>query len=148
MTLTEIADDIAAHADVDAQAALTRMSAETVDVQQDIVSADIKEYLMLTDRWLPIKDAANRVVAPVDSARLAMDALATFETFQITHTVTGGMVLGKLGQILDALITDGLLAAQDKAAVLAMGSRTDPKWPGIDIGKVQDALRARSEGAI
>ena len=148
MTLTEIADDIAAHADVDAQAALTRMSAETVDVQQDIVSADIKEYLMLTDRWLPIKDAANRVVAPVDSARLAMDALATFETFQITHTVTGGMVLGKLGQILDALITDGLLAAQDKAAVLAMGSRTDHKWPGIDIGKVQDALRARSEGAI
>ena len=147
MTLTEIADDIAAHADVDAQAALTRMSAETVDVQQDIVSADIKKYLMLTDHWLPIKDAAN-AATPVDSARLAMDALATFETFQITPQTTGGMVLGKLGQILDALIADGLLAAQDRAAVLAMGSRTDHKWPGIDIGKVQDALRARSEGAI
>ena len=54
---------------------------------------------MLTDRWLPIKDAAN-AATPVDSARLAMDALATFETFQITHPTTGGMVLGKLGQIL------------------------------------------------
>lgn len=75
---------------------------------------------MLTDRWLPIKDAAN-AATPVDSARLAMDALATFETFQITHPTTGGMVLGKLGQILDALITDGLLAAPDKACSAGNG---------------------------
>lgn len=140
-----IADDVAANNGgtvdgADYLVEFARMSAETVGGGTNIETAKIKQYLILMDKWLPIKNSV------ADEAVIAIDALNIFDTFDITNPVTGSTVLTKLTAILDALVTAALISAIDKDAILAMG--VSPKWPGLTPGNVQTAIGRRLKGAI
>lgn len=124
------------------QAAFDVMVDETVTETQDIETVEIKQYLILTDKWLPIK-ASTEIPAQV-----TMDALSVFDSFRLTDPVTGPTVAVKLGQMMDALVSADLINAQDKAVIMSMGEKTADKWPGLKAGEVQTALRWRSEGEI
>ncbi len=121
------------------QAAFDVMATETVSITKDIDTADIKKYLILADKWLPIK---------ISTAHITMDALSVFESFRLTDPVTGQMVLAKLESMMDALITAGLLNVDDKAEIMSMGNKSQPKWSGLKPGHVQNALEYRAGGSV
>lgn len=126
----------------DYETAYNRMSAETVTTDKDIQTADIKKYLILSDKWLGIKSSAD------PSAVVTMDALDIFESFRLTDADTGAAVKAKLESMMDALVTAGLITTTDKAAILAMGSEVKPKWPNLKAGHVQNSLEWRIGGLI
>ena len=142
-TLTDIADDIATHLDADAQAAFARMNAEALPaIDVDLPTSEVKSYLILSGRWLPIKHSTE------PAAEITRDALDAFDSFRCSDPVVGESVKTKLVEILDGLIAANLASVTDKTAVLAMTTKLPPKWPGLTIGKVADAIRLRAEGAI
>jgi len=124
------------------QAAFDVMVAETEAVTKDIDTVEIKKYLILTDKWMGIK------VSTEIAAQVTMDALTVFESFRLTDPATGPMVAAKLESMMDALIAANLIDATDKALIMAMGAALSLRWPNLQAGDVQTALRWRSEGEI
>jgi hypothetical protein len=124
------------------QTAFDVMVAETVSITKDIDTADIKKYLILADKWLPIK------ISTEVAAHITMDALSVFESFRLTDPVTGQMVSAKLESMMDALITAGLLNIDDKTEIMSMGNKSQPKWSGLKPGHVQNALEYRAGGSV
>jgi len=139
---SSIADDVAANGDSDYEAAFARMSAETVNKDANISTADIKAYLIVTGKWLAIKRSTE------DVAEVVRDSLDTFESFQLADPVMGAGYKSALQSQMAALKALGLIDATDEATVLAMGTQTDPKWPGLKPGHVQNAMVWRAEGKI
>jgi hypothetical protein len=123
-----------------AQQAFDRLSVKGKTVSQDIDSSDIKRYLMLIDKWLPIEDAANQVIDPPESARVAVTALNTFDIFQLTDESTGDLVKAKLSAIMDQLILDDLISSDDKTVIMAMGQTFIYDRPWLKIGHVVNAM--------
>lgn len=78
-----------------------------------IKTADIKQYLIMRDLRVAIKNSAS---IPCQTVMLT---LADFETFDCSNP----LILAKLTQVLDELIADGLVpnfVADDKAYVLSL----------------------------
>jgi len=126
----------------DCQTAFDRLSALTIDVDKNIDTKLIKQYLILVDKWLPIKNSAE------PAALITVEALDTFETFDITNAAAGAMIKSKLDSMMDALIADGLIGPDDKTAILSLGKNTELKWPNLKFGHIADALRYRAGGNI
>ena len=104
--------DAAYAAMTDAEAAQA-LNALVVDAKQSISSHDIRKYLMLVDKLLPIETSV------LESATAATRALEIFPAFDMAETA----VETKLIAVLDALITDSLIDATDKAAILSLGDK-------------------------
>jgi hypothetical protein len=104
--------DAAYAAMTDAEAAQA-LNALVVDAKQSISSHDIRKYLMLVDKLLPIESSV------LESATAATRALEIFPAFDMTESA----VETKLIAVLDALITDSLIDATDKAAILSLGDK-------------------------
>ena len=119
--------------------AFNAMKSDIVD--RDIPTAGIKKYLILTDKWLPIKSS------PEMAAVVAMDALSIFDSFNFTDPVTGPAVKMKLGAMMSALISAGLIDETNKATIMAMGSQTRMQ-AGLTDKQVQNALDMRARGDI
>jgi hypothetical protein len=124
------------------QTAFDVMADETIAITKDIDTADIKQYLILTDKWLGIKSSAEI------AAQITMDALNVFDTFVLTDPVTGPMVDAKLGLMMDALIAASLIDATDKAVIMAMGIEDSPRFQSLTTKQVQNALDMRLGGEI
>ena len=125
------------------QATFDVMVEETITVTKDIDTADIKKYLILVDKWLPIK------ISTEVAAQITMDALNVFESFRLTDTVTGPMVSAKLESMMDALIAANLIdATNDKPLIMAMGVGDAPRFPGLTTKQVQNALDMRINGEV
>lgn len=118
------------------------MKAETETVDVDIPTTEIVKYLMLFDKWLPIKESADV------AAKKTIDAFTIFDSFNFSDPKTGALVKNKLSEMMDNLVTATLINAADKAAIMAMGSKENPVWPGLTPGYVQQSLRERQEGKI
>lgn len=109
----------------DAEAA-TMLNTSNIATKQSIASHDIRKYLMLVDKLLPIESSA------LDSAKSATRALEIFPTFDMTETA----VETKLTAVLDALIADSLLNTDDKNTILALGDKLISKAEELGLGKV------------
>ena len=118
--------------------------AKTIVRDKDIETTDIKKYLVLVDKWLPLKQSTD------PSALVTMDALSIFGTFRLTDPDTGAQVKAKLVAMLDALAaitpTPLIDAAVDKPAILAMGTETISEFEvaGLYNVKLGDVIEARS----
>jgi len=124
------------------QTAFDRLSALTQSADKNIDTKLIKQYLILVDKWLPIKTSAE------PAAMVTVEALDTFDTFDITNAATGAMVKAKLDSMMDALITAGLIDATDKTAIMAMGSEDKPVWEGLTFSHVCSAMDKRALGEV
>jgi len=119
-------------------------NAKTVVRDKDIDTSDIKKYLVLVDKWLPLKLSTD------PSALVTMDALSVFATFRLTDPVTGAQVKAKLTAMLDALAavtpTPLLDAAVDKPAILTMGTETVSRFDGAGVSGagLYEIARARA----
>ena len=109
----------------DAEAA-TMLNTSNIATKQSIASHDIRKYLMLVDKLLPIESSA------LDSAKSATRALEIFPTFDMTET----SVETKLIAVLDALIVDSLLSTEDKTFILSLGDKLISKAEELGLGKV------------
>jgi hypothetical protein len=109
----------------DAEAA-TMLNTSNIATKQSIASHDIRKYLMLVDKLLPIETSV------LESATAATRALEIFPTFDMTETA----VETKLTAVLDALIADSLLNTDDKNTILALGDKLISKAEELGLGKV------------
>ena len=144
---TAIADDIAANngGTVDGagyEIEFARMSEETVSVKKNFQTSDIKRYLMLVDKWLPLKASADPV------AQAAIEALTIFSSFEFADENFGAQVEAKVGQICDGLISINMIDATDKGVIMGFGNVTEPKWPNLLPKHVEAAIVLRIKGRI
>lgn len=124
----------------DYETAFAAMSVETETVDKNFPSSDIKRYLMLVDKWMPLKASTD------DAALVALEALNMFETFQFADEDFGPLVKAKVSAICDALVTAGLISASDKMVIISFGDETKPVWPRLAAGNVLTALNKRARG--
>ncbi len=108
---TELQD--AKYAAMTDQQASDDLNAVTITVKQSISAHDIRKYLMLVDKLLPIESSV------LDSAKAGNRSLEIFPEFDMTDAV----VEAKLIAVLDALVVDTLLSAGDKTTILALGDK-------------------------
>ena len=134
-----IADEVSSKGYADYNAAFTAMSAETVTKDKDIQVADIKAYLTLVGKRLAIEESTDI------SAKTARLSFADFESYRLTENPA---YLVQLTSVLDALVSDGLIDAGDKTAILALGQDSEPKWKGLKPGHIQNAIQYRAKGAV
>ena len=138
-TLTQIADYCETNGWTDYEVAFAAMSAETTTADKDIQTADIKAYLTLVGKRLAIEESDTV------SAKTARLSFADFETYQLTQNPAYKV---QLTAVLDALIADSLIDANDKTAILGMGSEEKPVWQGLKAGHVANAIEWRAGGLI
>jgi len=108
------------------QQAADALSARNRVRKRPLPTHEIKKYMVLNDLWLPIKQSTTA------EAQIALDALATFEFFDVADAATGALVEAKLTSILDGLIAKGLITATHKTDILAMAN--EPISRAEDLG--------------
>lgn len=121
---TELQDSAyTALSDTDAANAL---NAQTIASKTTVAAHDIRKYLMLVDKLLPIEASS------LNSAVAATRALEIFPTFDLAESA----VETKLIAVLDALITDGLIDGTDKSAILALGDKLISRATELGLPKI------------
>lgn len=85
---------------------------KNIEQIQDIQTADIKKYLIVTGKILAINASQE------PAALLTVEALNTFETFQMNDPTN----VNALNAQMDGLIGLGLLTESDKSYVLSLGT--------------------------
>jgi len=129
---------LADHASDTDQQIESALNAKSISAKIPIATKDIKQYLILMDLWLAIKDSTS------DASRVAVDALNNFEQFTFTNPI----IEAKLTQILSALVAEPQVpdfTETHKTQILALGqtlkSWADINWDGrvtlSDIAKVR-----------
>ena len=114
------------------------LNTKNISAKMPIATKDIKQYLILMDLWLAIKDSTS------NASRVAVDALNNFDQF----TVTNPLIEAKLIQILDDLVSEPQVpdfTEAHKTQILALGqtlkSWADINWDGrvtlTDINKAK-----------
>lgn len=109
--------------DADAASAL---NTQNVAAKTTVAAHDIRKYLMLVDKLLPIEASS------LNSAIAAARALEIFPTFDLAESA----VETKLIAVLDALITDGLIDGTDKSTILAMGYHLISRVTELGLPKI------------
>lgn len=84
---------------------------KNIEVTKDIDVIDIKKYLILTGKILPIKQSDK------PSAMIAIEAMSTFSHFVMSDPLNAAALESQL----DGLTSDSLITQDDKDAVLNMG---------------------------
>lgn len=113
------------------------LNAKTISAKQHIKTRDIKSYLALVGKYYPISQS---------SAQSAKEAMFNLQEFNdgFDMTVSGAETM--LTNMLDALIADSLIDANDKTYIIGLGdkliSRAEQLGLGsVKIGEVIDARR-------
>ena len=114
------------------------LNTKNITIQVPIATRDIKQYLILTNMWLGIKDSTS------DAARIAVDALHNFDQFDVSNP----LVEAKLTEILDALVVETQIpdfTVTHKTQILAMGqalrSWADQNWEGdVQLWQINEVL--------
>ena len=109
----------------DADAA-TALNTENITAKTSILAHDIRKYLMLVDKLLPIEASS------LNSAKAAVRSLEIFPSFDMTESA----VETKLTAVLDALITDGLIDGTDKSSILALGDEVISRATKLGLPKI------------
>jgi len=104
------------------------LNALVVDAKQAISAHDIRKYLMLVDKLLPIESSV------LESAKAATRALDIFPLFDISEMA----VENKLIAVLDALVTDTLIDATDKSNILSLGATVTSRAQLLGLGVVSE----------
>lgn len=127
----------------DPAASAAQINAPNIVEAVAVEAAEIKRYLMMAGGgavWLTLRSSQ----AP--ASILARDALAEFESFRLNEPAIATAVAG----ILDGLVTAEILASQDKANLLAMGTRlvSHAEQAGLGFVGEQHIVRARMSDPI
>ena len=109
----------------DADAA-TALNAENISVKTSVLAHDIRKYLMLVDKLLPMEASS------LDGAKAAVRSLEIFPAFDLAESA----VETKLIAVLDALITDGLIDSTDRTNILALGNKAISRATELGLPKV------------
>lgn len=80
--------------------------------KKEISSLDIQRYLLLNSLWLPIKNSTS------DAAKVTIDSLDIFESFDIKDTSVETMLIYILDQLIAAIPE---FTETHKATILDMG---------------------------
>lgn len=99
------------------------LNAKSIAVSVPIRSAEIKKYLVLAGKYMPMKSSDNA------AAQIAIEVLSTFEVLNVQEP----QVYGVLSDILSALVAAGLIAAEDMTVIIAMGQELR-SWAQINLG--------------
>lgn len=102
------------------------LNAPTIPAKQSIQTAAIKKYLLLTDRWLDVKQSTEM------AAKVSVDALELFDSF----TMDDAAVEAKISQMMEGLVDASLITASDKTAILAMGNTSISRATELGLGIV------------
>lgn len=113
------------------------LNAETIAAKQHINTRDIKVYLTLAEKYFPISQSTST------SAKEAMFRLKEFD-YGFDMSVAGAETI--LTDMLDALITDGLIDANDKTYILSLGDKLISRGEQLGLGaiKVGEVMEARA----
>ncbi len=110
-----------AYQGLDDDAAAAALRAATVDAVVPVRALDVRRYLHLAGKWAAIVGAARGVGAPPADRQLAaiamVAALNDFTEFDLSVQAYAAAI----GAQLDAGVQAGLIANDDKAAILAKG---------------------------
>jgi hypothetical protein len=120
-----------ADAQAKADAINTNISA---DQYKKVEYSDVISYLMVVNKWLPIKVSTN------DAAEELIDAVQHFESFDLNKP----LVKAKIEATLDALITAMLLNASDKSNILSLADMTVAEALGLGTVKDYDVTNAEN----
>ena len=104
------------------------LNAATVSTFKKVDYADVASYLMLVEKYLPIKKSSEGLT-PKDSAESFMLAMRTFQSFDLKKPGVETAVVN----LLDALIVDALLTTSDKAAILSLADDTISRARELDL---------------
>lgn len=106
---------------------LTALTTENIDTDIGISSHDIRKYLALQGKLMAL-EASN-----AGSALMANRYLDLFPTFDMTDS----NVKTALDSTLTALIADSLINANDKTAILAMGTKLISRAEELGLGNIR-----------
>ena len=120
-----LSDELAlpAYSGLSDEECLNLLQDKTIAVKQNISTSDIKKYLAVMGKLMPLEASASA------SAKEAVRILELFETFDFTESA----VADKLTSMLDALIVDGLIDEMDKGYVLSLGERLISRAEELNI---------------
>lgn len=99
------------------------LNARSIPVAVPVRSAEIKKYLILVGKFMPIKSSDN------SAAQVAIEVLNTFDVLNVQEA----HVYGVLSDILSALVSANLLTTDDVTAIVGMGQEMQ-SWAQINIG--------------
>ena len=120
----------------------TALNAQTHAVDVDISGNDCRSILLRTGEWgglVMLANTAPTATIPaqlVGAAIVARDTLASDLAIQIHNPA----VADGVGQMLGALVQASIISAASQAAMLALGTVTQPVWqPALTAGDIQTA---------
>lgn len=99
------------------------LNAKSIAVSVPVRSAEIKKYLILVGKFMPMKFSDN------SAAQVAIEVLNTFDVLNVQEAP----VYGVLSDILSALVAANFLTTDDVTAIVGMGQEMQ-SWAQINIG--------------
>lgn len=109
----------------DAEVAVA-INAATVTIVKPVQSADVRRYLMLAGKWPTIAALARGLIVGADAKKLAavalVEGLEMIDAFDLSVPAYAAAVDAQL----DACVASGLIAAEDKAAILSLKDDAAP----------------------
>lgn len=116
------------------------LNAATISTFKKVEYSDVASYLRVVGKWLAIHESA------LESARSFKLDMQTFNSFDLSkpRILTFPTVQETVNTALDALITDSLIDATDKAVILSMADDTISRarelgLPVIKTGHIETA---------
>ena len=108
----------------------------STDKFKKVEYSDVISYLMVVDKWLPIKNST------VDAAEELRDAVQHFQTFDLNKP----LVKAKIESTFDALIaaSPALISATDKANILSLADMTVAEALGLGSISQHDVTNAEN----
>jgi len=136
MYYTKLSEKITAdHAGQSAPEIAAALNARSIPVAVPVRSAEIKKYLVLAGKYMPMKFSDNA------AAQTAIEVLSTFDVLNVQEP----QVSGVLSNILSALVAAGLIAAEDMTVIIGMGQELR-SWAQINLG--HDVQEWQIQGVI
>lgn len=121
---TELATDLLerGYSQMDAIAVAASLNAQ--DRPGPVPAIDVKRYLILQGKWVPIKLSA------------LPSAVNMVETLEVFATIDLGAYGAAIEAAIDAVVSDALLDANDKAAILALADNRRSRAGELGLGVV------------
>jgi hypothetical protein len=118
------------------------LNAQTHEVAVDISGRDCKSLLLQTGEWGALCILADPTMTPNLRADVRAAAIVARDTLlqDLAIQIHVPAVAAGVAQMLGALVQAGVISAASQAAMLALGTVTQPVWnPPLTAGDIQTA---------
>lgn len=118
------------------------LNAQTKQADVNISGNDCRSILLRTGEWGALVMLANTAPSATIPAQLVGAAIVARDTLasDLAIEIHNSAVAAGVAQMLGALVSAGVISATSQAAMLALGTVTQPVWvPALTAGDVQTA---------